>query len=203
MLSFRIKYTDNVVQTTVEETRRYVRRLWWLNLIRGIVALMVGILILAWPEVGGRFFVNFLAVFWLVSGVMILQWGFTMHQRRGLWLVAGIVGTVVGVALLLRYFYQRYFDPSQAVRILGALALFVGLINIFGGFRTPDMTREEGIGRVILGVFEVGLGLLLIIIDALGPVSKLLAGGWAFIGGIMLILQAVQMRRVSKVKSLS
>jgi uncharacterized membrane protein HdeD (DUF308 family) len=148
-----------------------VRRLWWLNLIRGIVALMVGILILAWPEVGGRFFVNFLAVFWLVSGVMILQWGFTMHQRRGLGLVAGIVGTVVGVALLLRYFYQRYFDPSRAVRILGA--------------------------------FEVGLGLLLIIIDALGPVSKLLAGGWAFIGGIMLILQAVQMRRVSKVKSLS
>jgi uncharacterized membrane protein HdeD (DUF308 family) len=203
VLSFHIEYTDDVVQTTVEETRRYVRRLWWLNLIRGIVALMVGILILAWPEVGGKFFVNFLAVFWLVSGVMILQWGFTMHQRRGLWLVAGIVGTVVGVALLLRYFYQRYFDPSQAVRILGALALFVGLINIFGGFRTPDMTREEGISRVILGVFEVGLGLLLIIIDALGPVSKLLAGGWAFIGGIMLILQAVQMRRVSKVKSLS
>jgi uncharacterized membrane protein HdeD (DUF308 family) len=164
---------------------------------------MVGILIFTWPDVGGRLFINFLAVFWLVSGVMILQWGFAMHQKRGLWLVAGIVGTVVGVALLLRYLYQRYLDPEQAIRILGSLALFVGLINIFGGFRTPDMTREEGIGRVILGVFEVGLGVLLIVIDALGPVSKLLAGGWAIIGGIILILQAMQMRRVSRVKSIS
>jgi len=179
-----------------------MQRLWWLNLIRGIVALMVGILILGWPAVGTALFVNFLAVFWLSSGVMILQWGRSVHQRKGLWLVAGIVGTLVGAALLLRSVYQRYLEPAQAVRLLGTLALFVGLINIFGGFRTPDMTREESTGRVILGVFEVGLGVLLIIIDALGPVSKLLAGGWAFIGGVVLILQAVQMRTASKAKPL-
>ena len=96
--------------------------------------------------------------------------------------------------------YQRYLDPAQAVRILGALALFVGLINIFGGFRTPEMTREQSVGRLILGVFEVGLGVVLIIIDALGPLSKLLAGGWAFIGGIVLIIQALQMRTALKAK---
>jgi Short repeat of unknown function (DUF308) len=177
-----------------------VQRLWLLNLIRGIVALVVGILILGWPSVGDRLFVNFLAIFWLVSGLMSLQWGLSVHQRKGLWLVAGIVGTVVGVALLLRSWYQRYLDPGQAVRILGASALFVGLINIFGGFRTPEMTHEQATGRVILGVFEVGLGVVLIIIDALGPISKLLAGGWAFLGGILLILQALQMRTASKAK---
>ncbi len=177
-----------------------MQRLWWLNLIRGIVAVIVGMLILGWPTVGSRLFVNFLAIFWLVSGLMSLQWGLSIHQKRGLWLVAGIVGTVVGAALLLRFSYQRYLDPGLAVRILGALALFVGLINIFGGFRTPDMTREQSMGRLILGLFEVGLGVLLIIIDALGPVSKLLAGGWAFIGGILLILQAFQMRTALKAK---
>jgi uncharacterized membrane protein HdeD (DUF308 family) len=179
-----------------------MQRLWWLNFIRGVVALVVGILILGWPTVGGRFFVNFLAIFWLSSGVLILQWGLSQHQRRGLWLVAGIIGTVVGAALLLRSVYERYLDPSQAVRLLGALALVVGLINVFGGFRTPDMTHEETTGRVLMGVFEVGLGVLLIIIDALGPLSKLLAGGWAFIGGILLILQALQMRRARKAKPL-
>jgi uncharacterized membrane protein HdeD (DUF308 family) len=149
-----------------------MQRMWWLNLIRGIVALIVGILILGWPSVGGSLFVNFLAVFWLTSGVMSMQWGLSAHQRRGLWLVAGIVGTVVGVALLLRFVYQRYLDPAQAVRILGALALFVGLINIFGGFRTPEMTREQSVGRLILGVFEVGLGVVLIIIDAASTIEQ-------------------------------
>src|SRR6266487_2344343 len=177
-----------------------MQRLWWLNLIRGIVAVIVGMLILGWPTVGSRLCVNFLAIFWLVSGLMSLQWGLSIHQKRGLWLVAGIVGTVVGAALLLRFSYQRYLDPGLAVRILGALALFVGLINIFGGFRTPDMTREQSMGRFLLGLFEVGLGLFLIILDALGPLSKLLAGGWAFIGGIVLILQAFQMRKAIKAK---
>ena len=60
------------------------------------------------------------------------------------------------------------------------------------------MTREQSVGRLILGVFEVGLGVVLIIIDALGPLSKLLAGGWAFIGGIVLIIQALQMRTALK-----
>ena len=80
-----------------------MQRMWWLNLIRGIVALIVGILILGWPSVGDRLFVNFLAIFWLASGLMSLQWGLSVHQRKGLWLVAGIVGIVVGVALLLRF----------------------------------------------------------------------------------------------------
>ena len=61
---------------------------------------------------------------------MSLQWGLSVHQRKGLWLVAGIVGTIVGASLLLRSWYQRYLDPAQALRILGALGLFVGLINI-------------------------------------------------------------------------
>jgi hypothetical protein len=42
-----------------------VQRLWWLNLIRGIVALIVGMLILGWPTIGSPLFVNFLAIFWL------------------------------------------------------------------------------------------------------------------------------------------
>lgn len=172
-----------------------MQRLWWLNLIRGIVALLVGIMILGWPNIGRTLFENFLAIFWLTSGLMSLQWGFSVHQKRGLWLVAGLVGTVVGSALLLRSFYQRYLDPGLAIRILGALALFVGLINILGGFITPDMTHEQSLGRLLLGLFEVGLGLLLIILDSLGPLSKLLAGGWAFIGGMVLIIQAFQMRK--------
>jgi hypothetical protein len=50
--------------------------------------------------------------------------------------------------------------------------LFVGLINIFGGFRTPEMTREQSVGRLILGVFEVGLGVVLIIIDAASTIEQ-------------------------------
>jgi len=129
---------------------------------------------------------------------MSLQWGLTTHQKRGLWLIAGVVGTVVGSAVLLRFSYQSYIDPATAVRILGALAVCIGLMNLLGGFRIATMTQEESLGRSLLGLFEVGMGCFLIIQQALGPLSKFLAGGWAFIGGAMLILQAIQMRRAMK-----
>jgi len=48
-----------------EESDRIMQRLWWLNLIRGIVALIVGMLILGWPTIGTTPFVNFLAIFWV------------------------------------------------------------------------------------------------------------------------------------------
>src|SRR5690348_9937954 len=128
------------------------QRLWWLNFVRGIVALIVGLLIFEWPDVGGRLFVNFIAVFWLLSGLISLQWGISSHQKKGLWLAAGLIGTGIGLAILLRFSYQRYIDPDVAVRILGMCALFVGVINLLGGFRTPDMTREVSLSRLLLGV---------------------------------------------------
>ena len=59
------------------------QRLWWLYLVRGIIAMIVGLLIFGWPDVGGRLFVNFIAVFWLLSGLMSLQWGSSTHQKKG------------------------------------------------------------------------------------------------------------------------
>jgi uncharacterized membrane protein HdeD (DUF308 family) len=57
------------------------QRFWRLHLVRGIIALIVGVLILGWPEVGGHLFVNFIAMFWLLSGKMSLQWGLTTHKN--------------------------------------------------------------------------------------------------------------------------
>jgi hypothetical protein len=42
---------------------------------------------------------------------------------------------------------------------------------------------------------------MLIIATALGPVLKIIAGSWAFVGGVLLILQAISMRRALKVQT--
>ena len=173
------------------------QKFWWLNLVRGIVALLIGILILVWPQTVHVFFVNFLAMYWLSSGLVSLQWGRSTHQEKGLWLVAGLLGVIVGAAILLRPVYQYALNPVLAVRIFGVLAVFVGLSRIFGRFTTINMVHQRSQGSLFLGVFEAGLGLLLIFSDMPEPFTKLLAGGWAFLGGILLILQSLQLRGVT------
>ncbi len=170
------------------------QKFWWLNLVRGIVALIIGMLILGWPQSAHVFFVNFLAMYWLSSGLVSLQWGRSTHQKQGLWLVAGLLEVIVGAAILLRPVYKDALDPGLAVRIFGVLAVFVGLSRIFGKYTTIDMVHQRSQGSLFLGVFEAGLGLLLIFFDMPEPFTKLLAGGWAFLGGILLILQSLQLR---------
>jgi uncharacterized membrane protein HdeD (DUF308 family) len=177
------------------------QKFWWLNLVRGIVALIIGIVILEWFQTTHAFFVNFLAIYWLSSGLVSLQWGWSTHQKKGLWLVAGLLGVIVGAAILLRPLYQYALDPVLAVRIFGVLAVFVGLSRIFGRYTTIDMVHQRSQGSLFLGVFEAGLGLLLIFFDMPEPFTKLLAGGWAFLGGILLILQSLQLRGVKSTRT--
>ncbi len=172
-----------------------MQRLWWLNLVRGIVALILSVLIIGWPQATHGFFVNFLAIYWLSSGLLSLRGGLSTHQQKGWWLVNGLLGIIVGLGLLLRPVYKQYLTSELAIKGFGLIAFFVGLTHIFSAYQTLDQTHQQVLGIFLLGLFEAGLGALLIFSDTLEPWTKLVAGGWALIGGILLILQSLQRRR--------
>lgn len=171
-----------------------MQRLWWLNLVRGAVALLIGLFTLVWPHSTRYFFVNFLALYWLSSGVIGLREYLAIQQKRVL--VPHLFGIVVGVLLLFRAVYIQAFSPELALKILGLVALCTGLLHLFWGARKPATgANEQPVHRVYLGMFEVVLGVLLILVDALAPWSKLFIGVWMLLGGILLMLQALQIRK--------
>ncbi len=172
-----------------------MKRFWWLNLVRGVTALIIGILIFTWPHETQSTLVNFMGMYWFVSGLMSLRWGFATHRAKGLWLTAGLIGTIGGVGILLRSFYGSYLPPELTITLLGIVALATGLVHTFGGFRTETLSRVHTWGSVLLGLMEVALGVLLLTVASLGPITKFVAASWAFVGGILLILQSFQIRR--------
>lgn len=172
-----------------------MQRLWWLNLVRGIVALLIGLLILVWPQSTRHFFVNFLAIYWLSSGLVDSQGGLSTHQKKGVWLVSDLFGIFVGVALLFRSVYVQAFSPELALNILGLIVLFSGLIHIFWSYTATAGAHEQSVSIYYLGMFETVLGILLIFLIALEPLGKLFVGGWMLLGGTLLILQALQIRK--------
>ena len=67
------------------------------------------------------------------------------------------------------------------------------------------MVRQRSRSTFVLGLFEVGLGLILLFFDLPSPFAQLFAGGWAFLGGTLLIMQALlprlkSSRRLSEAK---
>ena len=174
-----------------------MQRFWWLSLVRGTIALVISLLILAWPQSATSFFVNFLALYWLSSGAVGLRAGLSIQQQKGFWLAIDLLEIVVGVALLLRSLYQSALSPDLALKIFGWLALCVGLARFLGGYRIDKHFSST----LILSLFEVGLGVLLILSDTLGPLTRVLAEAWTLVGGISLILQAFQTRKLGAAHS--
>jgi uncharacterized membrane protein HdeD (DUF308 family) len=84
--------------------------------------------------------------------------------------------------------------------VLGLVILLTGLLHIFGGFKKgPDQVRQWSWTSFLLGLFEVILGLMLVV----GPLTRdiwvyLAAGIWALIGGVILIGDAIRLRRLSQ-----
>ena len=79
--------------------------------------------------------------------------------------------------------------------LIGFIMLLTGLLHVFGGFRTDNLTRSVTWGSFILGVFETVLGFLLITTKAgFSPAIHLVISIWAFIGGFMILADAWRLR---------
>jgi uncharacterized membrane protein HdeD (DUF308 family) len=78
--------------------------------------------------------------------------------------------------------------------------ILTGLLHIIGGFWTgQDAARQRSWTSFLLGLFEVALGILLLITRAAAPTDfgrpvYLAFTIWALIGGLILIGEALRVR---------
>ena len=145
-----------------------------------------------------------MGMFWLVSGIVSLRWGVHGERARGLSLLAGAIGVLAGTGMLSRRFTQGVVGEDILISIVGLIILLTGLMHIFGGFRTGPVethlfsrNRKWSWTAFLLGLFEIVLGLLLVVEPlGRGPLIYFVASVWALIGGVILIGDALRVRRL-------
>jgi uncharacterized membrane protein HdeD (DUF308 family) len=172
-------------------------KLWWLSLIRGAVALGLGLALLLAPSMGRPMLAQYMGMYWMASGLLSIVWGLRGARFTRLWLLAGFVGFVGGLAIVLHALYAPPMDVSLVVTLFGTIAVLTGLLHMAGGYRVrqeygPRWSR----GSFLLGLVQLVLGLL--VLFAPGKVPRIivfLAVGWALIGGLGLIRDALRLRQ--------
>ena len=173
-------------------------KFWWLTLARGVFALALGIGLLL-PYVDSRNnLLNFMAMYWLFSGISSISWGIRGAKRKGLWFVAGIMGVVGGSVILLRPRTAPIIAPEAFPILFGVIAVLTGLLHIFGGFQTShNQGREWTLSSFLLGITEIGLGVL-ILVSPENPHRAVIwvAAAWATVGGAGLILISIRQLRL-------
>ena len=88
----------------------------------------------------------------------------------------------------------------RIISLLAALMLFTGILHAFRGFRTREQyDRNWSIESLVLGAIEIGLAVLLFIAPfERGRLIYILLSIWALFGGLVLISQALYIRRQSR-----
>jgi len=175
-----------------------------ITLIRGMLAITLGIALFFQPDKTRPFLVSFMGMFWLMSGIVSLRWGVHGERARGLSLLAGGLGVLAGLGMLSRRFATGFVGEDILISIIGLIILLTGLMHIIGGFRTGPVVsnlfsqnRQWSWTAFILGIFEIVLGVMLVIEPmGRGPLIYTVASIWALAGGVILIGDALRLRRL-------
>ena len=181
-----------------DEVKKPRGKYWWITLARGVFALALGLGLLL-PYIDSKSsLLNFMAMYWLFSGISSITWGLRGARRKGLWFLAGIMGITGGSVILLRPRTAPIIAPEVFPIMFGIIAVLTGLVHIFGGFWTShNEGREWTLSSFLLGITEIGLGVL-VLASPENPHRAVIwvAAAWATVGGAGLILLSIRQLRL-------
>ena len=163
---------------------------WWLILLDGIAALIIGILLIAYPQATLTFIVVLLGIYWLIAGIFKIISIFVDSSQWGLKLLIGVLGIIAGIIVLQYPFMSKNVVAFAFVLILGIDGIIIGILALIQGF------QGGGWGSSILGILSILFG---IIILANAWISSFIAlpyilGIFGIIGGILAIIMAFKLK---------
>jgi uncharacterized membrane protein HdeD (DUF308 family) len=172
-------------------TREIARTYWLLILLRGIVAILFGIMAIISVEFTLLFLVYLFGAYVLLDGILAIIVSLQERKSSSAWLVVfliGIVGIVVGVL--------SFIHPGNvALLIFYLIAAWLVIAGFFGVISAVLRASGTEWLSIIGGVLSIIVG----IIFFLHPTSSILSIVWllgvfALVYGIIQIIRAIQLR---------
>ena len=162
---------------------------WWLVLIEGIFAVIIGIALISAPAMTISIIVQVLGLYWLLGGILAIVSIFINQTNWGWKLVGGLLGILAGIIVLRHPLWSTVLVPATVVVVIGIGGIIIGLTDLVRAF------KGAGWGTGVLGVLSLVLGIILL----LNPVqaafaSATVVGILAIVGGVVAIIMAFRGR---------
>jgi uncharacterized membrane protein HdeD (DUF308 family) len=166
-------------------------RNWWATVLRGLVAIGLGVFAWVRPDIFWASLALVLGAYLLVDGLFTIAAAIKGETGdRWLHLIEGILG--VGASAII--FLYPDFAGTAIVLFVGIWAVGTGALEIVSAVRLRKEIENEwllGIG----GALSVGLGVILIARPQFGQVTTTyVLGTYGIIFGIVLVLLGLRLR---------
>jgi uncharacterized membrane protein HdeD (DUF308 family) len=156
----------------------------WTLVLRGVLAVVFGIIAIRSPDVTASAFVVVFAVYAFIDGILDFVLAARLGRsgyRWGWYLFEGLASVAIGIVALA----YPSVTILAAVLLIGLRAIVIGVLELVGAFTLPLLDSRWLLG--LTGVLSIVLGALLLASPATGAVALLWAIGiYAFVFGVAL-----------------
>jgi uncharacterized membrane protein HdeD (DUF308 family) len=156
----------------------------WALAVEGVIALIIGFMILFWPPAVVSIIIV-VGAFAFVWGIFALVASITAHKgRRWLRILEGVCGIIFGLIILV----QPGISTVVIMWFIMAWLVVSGIFKIVGAFALPKGDGSKGL-LIVNGVLALIIGVLLLSFPLLEGLlaMAILIGFYAIFSGITLI----------------
>jgi len=176
------------------EMLEYLGRNWGWIVLRGVMAVLFGVVAFAWPNITITALVIVFGVYALADGVVALIAAWQVRdQGKPFWslLIVGLLGIAAGVVT----FMWPSITEVTLLMIIAAWAVVVGIFQIVAAVRLRQVIEGEWwLG--LSGLLSVIFGIAMFAKPEAGAVALIwVIGAYAIVFGILLIALGVRLKQ--------
>ena len=167
----------------------FLTRKWWVVALRGILAIVFGIVALVYPGITLLSLAFVFGAYVFVDGVFAVASAFGHGGREAVWYVLeGILGIAVGIATFL----YPGITAQVLVFLVGLWAILTGIFEVVAGFELP-IARDWLLA--LAGAVSIIFGVLVFVNPVGGALAVVwLIGIYALVFGVTLLVLGIRLR---------
>ncbi len=169
-------------------------RVWWAFMLRGLLAVVVGAILLLFPQIGLPSLILAFAVWMIVDSVAELIGAWRTRGQKQWW--AGILEGIAGIGVGLIAIIVPGITALALLFLVAAWAILTGVLEIVAAIRLREqITGELWMG--LAGILSILFGLYLVIFPGAGILSLLwLVAFFAIAFGATMLLLGWRLRGI-------
>jgi uncharacterized membrane protein HdeD (DUF308 family) len=170
-----------------------IARNWWAWLIRGVAAVIFGVLAWLWPGITWITIAIFFGAYALVDGVFAIIATIRAaetHQRWWPFLIEGLIGILIAAIA----FYDIRIVIAALYLTIAAWAFLTGIFELVAAVQLRKQIANE-IWLILGGLASIAFGVLMLLYPIISAIVIIyIIAAYAVVFGIMMIAFALRLR---------
>lgn len=168
-------------------------RNWWALMLRGIAAVIFGLLAFLWPGATGLALVLLFGAYAFLDGIFALIAAIRAAEAHERWMAFAIEG-IVGLVIAAITLFDLRLAAFALYITIAAWAVITGIFELVAAVRLRKDIPNEWL-LVLGGIASIVFGVLMIVYPLAGIVTVIwLIGAYAILFGVVMIGLALRLR---------